>query len=150
MELIAAAVFGGLGTWYANREVPASEALVVSHAGRDQELIRLLKGAQRSVYLRTECLNLVPAGNELLQAIHRKVAVKVDLPLRSGFFGETSRLPQLLIGLGAVVTFRSDPASNDQGTYLVIDGRRFLYSATPLTLSAPGSQVSYVTGPIMR
>ena len=102
-----------------------------SHAGRDQGLIQLLQGARKSIYLRTEGLTLVPAGNELAQAAQRQAAVTIELPLDTGFSSGGSRLPRMLMELGAVVSFRSDPAWNYRGTYLEIDGERFLYSASP-------------------
>ena len=52
--------------------------------------------------------------------------------------------------LGAVVAFKSDPAGNYRGTLLVVDDHQFLYSASPLTLSAPGALVSYVVGSVER
>jgi hypothetical protein len=108
----------------------------------------LIQEARTSVFLWTECLVLVPVGNELIQAIQRKVTVTVDLPLASGSSGEGSQLPRLLMEEGAFITFRGDQASNDRGTFLVVDGDRFLYSAMPLTLSLPGARVAYVSGPL--
>jgi hypothetical protein len=148
MGILAATLLGGIASWQAVRPEPALASLVVSHAGRDQALIQLLQRARKSVYLRTEDLTLVPAGNELAQAIQRKVSVTVELPLDAGLSPVGSRLPRLLMGLGAVVSFRSDPAWNYRGTYLEIDGARFLYSASPLILNPPGALVSYVAGPI--
>jgi hypothetical protein len=48
--------------------------------------------------------------------------------------------------LGEVVTFKSDPALNYRGSYVVVDGHRFLYSAAPLGFSPPRALVSYVVG----
>ena len=127
---------------------PKGSALIVSQVGRDKAILRMIQEARTSVYLRTERLTLVPAGSELLRAIQRKASVTIDLPLRSGCAAEAARLPYLLMEQGAVVSFRSDPAACDRGTFLVVDGARFIYSATPLTLSVPGAQVSYVTGPL--
>lgn len=139
-------------SWWRARPVrePKAAALVVSEAGRDQALLRFLQDARTSVFLRTECLTLNPAGNELLQALQRKVTVTVDLPLSSGYGAEASQLPRLLMGQGAVVTFRGDPTANDRGTFLVVDGNRFLYSAMPVILSVPGARVAYVAGPLGR
>jgi hypothetical protein len=127
-----------------------ASVLVVSQAGRDQAMLRLIREARTSVYLRTERLTLVPASNELVLAIQRKASVTVDLPLGPGCDAEGARLPRLLMEQGAVVTFRSDPGANDRGTFLVVDGNQFLYSATPLTLSMPGAQVSYVIGKLSK
>lgn len=150
--LAGTACLWGATAWWQARPVQEAKAaaLIVSQAGRDQAFLRLIREARTSVFLRTECLTLVPAGNELIQAIQRKVTVTVDLPLASGYGAEASHLPRLLMGQGAVVTFRGDPAANDRGTFLVVDGIRFLYSATPLTLNVPGAQVSYVAGPLER
>ena len=137
---------GSLTTWNAIKRGPSQAQAIVSQTGRDQALIRMLQGAKKSVYLRTEALALVPAGNELAQACQRSVAVTVELPLASGLIGEESRLPRILMDLGAVVTFKSDAVVNYRGTYVVVDGTRFLYSAAPLGLSPPGALVSYVAG----
>ena len=123
---------------------------VVSQAGRDQAVLRMLQGARSSVYLRTEALTLVPAGNELAQALQRKVSVSIELPLDASIDAEGSQLPRILMDLGAVVTFRGVDTRNYRGTWLVVDEQQFLYSALPLTLSAPGTLVSYVRGPIDR
>jgi hypothetical protein len=147
-EYLAVGVLGGLGSWFAGRPRPVPVVVVMSHAGRDQAVTTLLQGARNNVHLRTEGLNLVPAVDELAQAIQRKVAVTVEMPLDVGLSVEGSRLPRMLMSLGAVVSFRSDPAGNYRGTYLEIDGKRFLYSASPLTLNLPGALVSYVVGPI--
>ena len=122
--------------------------IVVSQAGRDQAVIRMLQGAMKSVYLRTETLALVPVGNELAQALQRKVAVNVELPLNASLNAADSQLARILMNLGAVVEFKSDAAGNYRGTMLVVDDRQFLYSASPITLSAPGAMVSYVQGPV--
>lgn len=148
MGILGATLLGAITTWQAVRSEPAPAELVVSHAGRDQAVIQLLQGAQKSVYLRTEGLALVPVGNELAQAVQRNAAVSVDLPLDAGLSPGGSRLPRMLMDLGANVTFRSDPSENYCGTYVVVDGTRFLYSATPLGLSTPGALVSYVAGPV--
>lgn len=121
---------------------------VVSQAGRDQAAIRMLQGTRRSVYLRTEALALVPVGNELAQALQRRVSVTMVLPLDVGLNAGGSQLPRILMDLGAVVAFKSDAAGNYRGTLLVVDDRQFLYSASPLTLSAPGAMVSYVMGQV--
>ncbi|WP_316411543.1 hypothetical protein [Mesoterricola sediminis] len=102
------------------------------------------------MYLRTEALALVPAANELAQALQRKVSVSVELPMAASLSGEGSQLPRILMDLGAVVVFKSDCAGNYRGTLLVVDDRQFLYSALPLTLSAPGAMVSYVEGAVDR
>jgi hypothetical protein len=41
-------------------------------------------------------------------------------------------------------------AANYRGTLLVVDNTKFLYSAAPLTLNAPGAMVSCVMGPVER
>jgi hypothetical protein len=109
---------------------------------------RLIQGARKSVYLRTEGLTLVPAANELAQAFQRKASVIVELPLDSGMSGEGSRIPRILMDLGAVVTFRRELSGNYRGTYVVVDGNCFLYSTAPLGLSQPGALVSYVAGSV--
>jgi hypothetical protein len=147
MGLLAATFLGGMASWKVARPQSTLPLVVVSHAGRDQALIQLLKGARKSVYLRTEALTLVPAGNELAQAVQRNAAVSVDLPLDAGLSPGGSRLPRMLMDLGAIVTFRGDPSGDYRGTYVVVDGARFLYSAAPLGLSPPGALVSYVAGP---
>jgi hypothetical protein len=93
---------------------------------------------------------LVPAGNELAQALQRKVTVNMELPLDASLNAAESQLPRILMDLGAMVAFKSDAAGNYHGTLLVVDEQQFLYSASPLTLSAPGAMVSYVVGPIER
>ena len=148
MGILTAALLGGIASWQAVQLEQPPAALVVSHAGRDQALIQLLQGARKSVYLRTEGLTLVPVGNELAQAVQRKASVTVDLPLDAGLSPGESRLPRMLMDLGAIVTFRSDPSGNHRGTYVVVDSTRFLYSAAPLGLSPPGALVSYVAGPV--
>lgn len=147
MGILVATVLGCFASWKAVRPQLPPATLVVSHAGRDQALLLLIQGARKTVYVRTEGLALVPAGNELAQAIQRKALVTVELPLGAGLSPEGSNLPRMLMGLGAIVTFRSDPSGNYRGTYVVVDGNRFLYSAAPLELSPPGALVSYVAGP---
>jgi hypothetical protein len=132
------------------RERQSPPTTVVSQAGRDQAVILMLQGARRRVYLRTAALALVPVGNELAQAIQRKASVTVELPLDASLNGVDSQLSRILMDLGAVVTFKSDAAENHLGTLLVVDDNQFLYSASPLTLSAPGTMVSYVVGPAVR
>jgi hypothetical protein len=95
-------------------------------------------------------LALIPAGNELAQALQRKVSVTVELPLDASLNGVDSQLLRMLMDLGAVVAFKSDAIGNYRGTLLVVDNYHFLYSASPLTLSSPGALVSYVVGPIDR
>jgi hypothetical protein len=148
MGILAGTALAGIASWEADRPQAPPAALVVSHAGRDQALIQLLQGARKGIYLRTESLALVPVGNELAQAVQRNAVVSVDLPLDAGLSPGGSRLPRMLMDLGAIVTFRSDPSGNHRGTYVVVDGTRFLYSAAPLGLSPPGALVSYVVGPV--
>jgi hypothetical protein len=129
----------------------ADEAqILVSQAGRDKELLRLIHGAKRVVYLRTERLTLVPAGNELGQAVQRGVAVSVELPLEVGSTVQDSRLPRILMDLGAVVAFKGDASNSIRGTYLEVDGEVFLYSAAPAELCLPGANVSFVRGQTSR
>ena len=141
---------GGFMSFNAMRRRWSPTKTVVSQTGRDQAVIRMLQGARESVYLRTETLALVPAGNELAQALQRKVSVTVELPLDASLNGVGSQLPRILMDLGAVIAFKSDATGNYRGTLLVVDDRQFLYSALPLTLSAPGTMVSYVEGPVER
>lgn len=142
----------GVADWCRARlgKISKPSPIIVSEAGRDQAILRLIQEARASVYLRTERLTLVPAGNELVQAIKRKTTVTVDLPLVAGCDIEAARLPRMLMKQGAVVSFRGDPIGSDRGTFLVVDGDRFLYSATPLTLGATGAPVSYVSGPLFN
>jgi hypothetical protein len=72
----------------------------------------------------------------------------MELPLDASLNGAGSHLPGILMDLGAVVAYKSDATERYRGTLLVVDDRQFLYSASPLTLSAPGAMVSYVMGPI--
>lgn len=123
---------------------------LLSQAGRDQAVIRMLQGARKSVYLRTEALTLVPAGNELAQAVQRRVSVWMELPLEAGLNSAGSQLPRILMDLGAVVAFKNDASGNYRGTLLVVDDRQFLYSASPLTMNKSGAYVSYVAGPVER
>lgn len=141
---------GGLTYCHTMRERRTPARTVVSQSGRDQAAILMLLGARQSVYLRTEALALVPVGNELAQALQRKVSVNIDLPLDASLNAGGSQLPRILMDLGAVVAFKSDATGNYRGTLLVVDDRQFLYSALPLTLSAPGAMVSYVKGPVKR
>jgi len=139
---------GGFTFWNAMRGRWNPTRTLVSQAGRDQAVIRMLQGARRSVSLRTETLTLVPAGNELAQALQRKVSVNIELPLDASLDAASSQLPRILMDLGAVVAFKSDATGNYRGTLLIVDDRQFMYSALPLTLSAPGARVSYVVGPV--
>jgi hypothetical protein len=139
---------GGLTFCLSMQERRTPARTVVSQAGRDQAAILILQGARRSVYLRTETLALVPVGNELAQALQRKVSVSIELPLGASLNAGGSQLPRILMDLGAVVAFKSDAIANYCGTLLVVDDQQFLYSASPLTLSAPGAMVSYVMGQV--
>ena len=141
---------GGSGytAWAALKASRERGAVVVSHSGRDQALVRLIQGARRSVWVRTECLTLTPIGNELAQAFQRGVSVRVELPLQAGTSAAESRLPRILMELGAQVSFRSDPALHYRGAYVEVDGRTFFYSAAPLAPNVPGALVSYVAGPL--
>ena len=137
---------GGITTWTALRSASRPRPVQVSLAGRDHALIRFLRSARGSITVRTESLTLTPVGNELAQAVQRKASVAVELPLEAGLNPLESRLPRLLMELGAVVSFRSDPAASYRGAYVVVDGNRFFYSAAPLAPSPPGAQVSFVAG----
>lgn len=148
--MVAAAGLGGLGSLAVVSQRQVQAPIVLSQAGRDQALIWMLKGARRTIYLRSKGLALVPVGNELAQALQRGTTVVVELPLCSATSCLDSRLATMIMELGAVVTFRDDAARQDQGTLLVIDGTRFLYSASPLILSSPGSEVSYVSWTVDR
>jgi phosphatidylserine/phosphatidylglycerophosphate/cardiolipin synthase-like enzyme len=139
---------GGYTAWAALKAGRERGAVVVSHSGRDQALVRLIQGARRSISVRTECLTLTPVGNELAQAFQRGVSVRVELPLQVGTSAAESRLPRILMELGAPVSFRSDPAGNYRGAYLEVDGRTFFYSAAPLAPNGQGALVSYVAGPL--
>ena len=123
---------------------------IISQAGRDRAVVNLLQSAKKSVYLRTEGLTLVPVGNELAQAIQRQASITVELPLDVCLSPSDSRLPRIFMELGALVTFKSDPSSNYRGTLLVVDEAKFLYSASALTVSPSGTQVSYVMGQMER
>lgn len=124
--------------------------VLVSQAGRDQVLLGFIRGAKRTVYLRTERLTLVPAGNELGQALQRGVAVSLELPLEAVETAGDARLPQILMGLGAVVAFKGDASRSIRGAYLEVDGEKFLYSAASAANCFPGSYVSFVSGPIVH
>jgi len=103
---------GGLTFCHSMRERRAPARTVVSQAGRDQAVILMLLGTRRNVYLRTEALALVPVGNELAQALQRKVSVNIELPLDASLNAGGSQLPRILMDLGAVVAFKSDASGN--------------------------------------
>ena len=133
-----------------SRRCTGGHKIHISQAGRDKALLRLVQGARRTVYLRTERLSLVPAGNELAQAVQRGVAVNLELPLEAGSNADDARLPQLLMDLGAVVAFKGDASRSIRGAYLEVDGEVFLYSAAPAAVCLPGASVSFVSGPLNR
>lgn len=133
-----------------SRRSPGSAQILISKAGRDQALLRLIQGAKRTVYLQTERLSLVPAGNELAQAVQRGVTVNLELPLEAGSNADDARLPQMLMDLGAVVAFKGDATRSIRGAYLEVDEEAFLYSAAPAAICLPGACVSFVSGPIRR
>jgi len=148
MEVFLGMALGGLGSWIVVRGRPVPVPTVVSQSGRDQALIRLLQGAQRSVLMKVESLTLVPVGNELAQALQRKVSVNLELPLGAATDLEVSRIARLLMDLGAQVSFRGGSTERFRGALVVVDGDRFLYSAGPLERVAPDSEVAFVTGPV--
>lgn len=137
---------GAASTWKAPWK-KVGQPVVISQRGRDQEAFRMVKDAKRTIKVRTESLTMVPFANELAQAQQRGVKVFLDLPLEEGM--KDARLGLTLIDLGAVVQWKGDRVSGDhQGTYIEVDGERFLYSAAPLTPAIPGASVGYVCGPI--
>jgi phosphatidylserine/phosphatidylglycerophosphate/cardiolipin synthase-like enzyme len=142
--LLAAALVslggGGYTAWAALQAGRDRGAVLVSHSGRDQALVRLIQGARRSICVRTECLTLTPIGNELAQAFQRGVSVRIELPLQAGTSAAESRLPRILMELGAQVSFRSDPAWNYRGAYLELDGRTFFYPILGKPPALPGWQ----------
>lgn len=98
--------------------------------------------------MKVESLTLVPVGNELAQALQRKVSVNLELPLGAATDLEVSRIARLLMDLGAQVSFRGGSTERFRGALVVVDGDRFLYSAGPLERVAPDSEVAFVTGPV--
>jgi hypothetical protein len=133
-----------------SRRAGGVHQVVASQAGRDQALLRLIRGARNTVYLLTERLTLVPAGNELAQAVQRGVVVNLELPLEAAGPAGDARLARMLMDLGAVVAFKGDATGSIRGAYLETDGETFLYSAVPVAISLPGACVSFVSGPVPR
>lgn len=152
-KLLAGASFAalligaGLGTMAllkGGHAAPAVHPPVYSRAGRDKALLNLIEGAERTIYIRTERLNLVAVTNALLQRIQdkqRRVTVRVELPMG---YSSDLRLVQVLLDTGATVELSSEPGPAYQGTYLLVDGHRFLYSAAALDLAPPGTPRAYV------
>ncbi len=131
-----------------NRRGVAQDPWTFSMAGRDRAVVLALQGTRRSIYVRTERLSLVPVANELAQGLQRGVSVTVDLPLEAGWDRETSQVCRVLMGLGAVVTFREGATVTCRGAYLEMDGERFIYSATGLVPCPRCRAASYVLGPL--
>lgn len=116
-------------------------APVFSRAGRDRALLQHIRSARQTVYVRTRRFALVPVANELLQALQQRKAVQLELPLGEAHHPE---LVQLLMEHGAVVQLSSEPAAAYEGSYVLVDGRRALYSAAPLDYGVPGIGRSFL------
>jgi hypothetical protein len=140
-------MFGGFTTWRASRENRVAPA-ELHQSGRDQALIDFIKCAKKSVLVRTDSLTLVPVGNELGLAQQRGVPVTMDFPVEAGEVGRDTRLVRVLIELGATASFKSDSTWNYSGAYVVVDGSRYFYSASPLDQCPKGARVSFVVGPL--
>lgn len=144
---IGSLLFGGVSTWrvtHENRTVPAQ----LYQAGRDQALIEFIRSAKKSVVVRTDSLTLVPVGNELGLVQQKGVPVSMEFPVEAGDIGRDTRLVQVLMELGATASFKSDSTWNYKGAYVVVDGLRYFYSASPLDQCPKGARVSFVVGPL--
>lgn len=144
---VGSLMFGGFTTWRASRENRVAPA-ELHQSGRDQALIDFIKCAKKSVLVRTDSLTLVPVGNELGLAQQRGVPVTMDFPVEAGEVGRDTRLVQVLIELGATASFKTDSTWNYSGAYVVVDGTRYFYSASPLDQCPKGARVSFVVGPL--
>jgi len=127
------------------QRAPLPPAPLYSRSGRDRALIRQIRSAQQTVFVRTRRFALVPIANELLQVLQARKAVRLELPL-----GEAHHLEliQILMAQGAVVEWSSEPAAAYEGTYLLVDGQRALYSAAPLDYGIPGIPRSFMEGTV--
>lgn len=117
-----------------------------SRAGRDAALVEMLRGARRTIYVRTQQFNLVPIGNELAQAQQNHVQVRLEMPASEVHEKTAAELADILVGLGCVVEMATESHAAYEGTYVLVDDRTWLYSASPLVYTAPGNPRSYSKG----
>lgn len=117
-----------------------------SRAGRDAALVEMLQSAKRTIYIRTQRFNLVPIGNELAQAQQNHVQVRLEMPASEASDKTASELADILMGLGCVVELASETQAAYEGTYVLVDDRTWLYSASPLVYTAPGTPRSFTKG----
>lgn len=129
-----------------SKPLPVPPATAFSAEGRDAALVNLVHQAKRTIYVRTADLNLTPLVNELGQLQQGGVQVTVDLPMDAGREKHGAALSEYLMQTGAVVQFGSSSPFSYEGAYVLVDGSRFLYSASPLAFAPPGAPRSFVVG----
>lgn len=115
-----------------------------SQSGRDAALMALIKSANKTVYVRSASLDCAPIANELLQKQQNGVAVHLELPLRGST--NTEVVINALAQKGGTFELSGEPVLAYEGTYVLVDGHEWLYSAAPLSYGAPGAPRSYVRG----
>jgi hypothetical protein len=133
------------GGFYLFNGMQSDHQTYYSQSGRDAAVIELIRSAKKSILVRTSALECVPIANELGQESQKKIAVHIEMPLNG------SRTSEQLINIlvcqcGATMELSSLPNSAYEGTYVLVDGREMLYSASPLTYAAPGEPRSFVRG----
>lgn len=117
-----------------------------SRSGKDLVLLRTLRLARKTIYLRSQTFELTPAVDLLVAAQQDGIHVEIDLPLAVSQHPEGAANAQRLMNAGATIQFSSDPDSSFEGTYALVDNKIFFYAASPLSFSPPGSTRSYVVG----
>jgi hypothetical protein len=117
-----------------------------SRAGKDMALVQTLGKAQKTIYVRSQLIELTPVVDALIEAQKRGIQTRIDLPLSAAQSKSGTSNTQRLMSAGATVQLSSDPETSFEGTYVVIDEESFFYAASPLSFSPPGAPRSYVIG----
>jgi phosphatidylserine/phosphatidylglycerophosphate/cardiolipin synthase-like enzyme len=150
-SLAASMALGWIGPRFVQPSKAVDQFAAFSRTGRDRALVVLLHEAKKTIFIRTEALDVLAVGNELGLAQQRGVQVRIEMPLSDA---QTSRenqvIGQHLLDLGSIVSWSSEPISSFEGTYVLVDDSKFLYSASSIRLAVPGAPRSYVVGQVRQ
>ena len=122
--------------------IPTASGCVYNETGRDSELLKMIKGAKKTIFLKTGRLDVAPIWDALAAAGMRGVGVELFCPNVMG--AQRDRIVQLASAHGTVM-LDPRPEWTWSGTVLFVDGD-VMYSASDLSYAMPGVQRSYVRG----
>lgn len=136
--------FLGFSVWQAKHQKAEARKVKITDRGRDRELLGMIRGAKKEVYLKTQKLEIEPIWEALREAGARGVRVEIAFPQSPKL--DMKWITDVVTNHASVcIDPRADWANMDSGTVAYIDGE-FLYSAADLGYAMPGAQRSYVRG----